>query len=150
MSDKPFCIGKALRETVERGILTGTERETHYQLERETESTLNEFKWLAGGNARDIRLNVPIELFTRQITTPAFPIGVETFGVSNLLTWSACFRAGATVLSGLSRNANLWSSAHCQPRNGCLKSAWSRRPTRFSLATRFHQNGLAACVRARQ
>ena len=79
----------------------------HYQLEREAD--LNEFKWLAGGNARDIRLNAPIELFVRQLTVPAFPIGVETFGVSNLLTWSACARAGAGFLTGLSRNANLWS-----------------------------------------
>ena len=29
--------------------------------------------------------------------------------MSNLLTWSACVRAGAPVLSSLSRNANLWS-----------------------------------------
>jgi hypothetical protein len=45
----------------------------------------------------------------RQITTVAFPIGIETFGVSNLLTWSACLRAGVTGLSGLSRNSTLWS-----------------------------------------
>lgn len=52
---------------------------------------------------------MPIELFTRQLTTAAFPIGVESFGVSNLLTWSGVLRAGATILSGLSRNVNLWS-----------------------------------------
>jgi len=54
-------------------------------LPREAESTLNEFGWLSAGNVRDIPLNVPFELFTRQITTAAFPIGIETFGVSNLL-----------------------------------------------------------------
>lgn len=69
----------------------------------------NEFKWLRGGNARDLTLNAPVELFTRQITTAGFPIGTETFGSSNLLTWSACLRAGATLVTGLSRNATLWS-----------------------------------------
>jgi Phage capsid family len=113
MSDKPFApfsIGKAIREIVEKGILTGNERESHYQLEREAESALKESAWMRGAaGPRDIALNVPVELFTRQITTAAFPIGIETFGVSNLLTWSACLRAGATVLSGLQGNATLWS-----------------------------------------
>src|SRR5215469_6823520 len=102
MSDKFFSIGEAIREIITHGGLTGVERTVHFDLAREAESNLNEFKWLAGGNARDIPLNVPIEFFTRQITTAAFPIGVEAFGASNLLTWSACLRAGATVLSGLS------------------------------------------------
>jgi len=30
---------------------------------------LNEYKWLSAANARDIGLNVPVELFLRQITT---------------------------------------------------------------------------------
>lgn len=51
---------------------------------------MSEAGWLHAGNSRDLRLNLPVELFTRQITTAAFPIGIETFGVSNLLTWSAC------------------------------------------------------------
>lgn len=109
MSDKFFSISKGIREIIERGALTGVEREYHYTLEREAESGLNEFKWLRGGNTRDLTLNVPVEFFTRQITVAGFPIGVETFGASNLLTWSACLRAGATILSGLSRNSTLWS-----------------------------------------
>ena len=52
---------------------------------------------------------MPVELFLRQNTTAAFPIGVETFGVSNLLTWSACARAGAGFLTRLQGNATLWS-----------------------------------------
>jgi hypothetical protein len=32
-----------------------------------------------------------------------------TLGVSNLQTWSACLRAGATILTDLSRNSTLWS-----------------------------------------
>ena len=110
MPDKSFSISKAIREIVERGALTGVEREYHYTLEREAESTLNEFEWLRGGNTRDLTLNVPAEFFVRQIVAGGSPlIGVETFGVSNLLTWSACLRAGATVLTGLSRNSTLWS-----------------------------------------
>jgi hypothetical protein len=108
LDPKPFSIGKAIRQLISRDALTGTERTVHYELAREFEG-MSEFKWLRGGNPRDITLYVPVEFFTRQITTAAFPLGTETFGVSNLLTWSACLRAGATVLSGLSRNANLWS-----------------------------------------
>jgi hypothetical protein len=88
--------------------LTGIERITHFELQREAEA-MPEHAWLHTNNARDTALQVPIELFTRQLTTAAFPIGIETFGVSNLLTWSAVLRAGATILSGLSRNVNLWS-----------------------------------------
>jgi hypothetical protein len=79
-------------------------------LQRETESTLNEFAWLRGGNTRDLTLNAPIELFPRQIVAGGSPlIGVQTFGLSNLLTWSACARAGAGFLTGLSRSSTLWS-----------------------------------------
>jgi hypothetical protein len=68
-----------------------------------------EYKWMHFANARDQALFCPLELFTtRQVTVQNFPIGIETFGVSNLLTWSACLPAGATVLTGLSRNVNLW------------------------------------------
>jgi hypothetical protein len=111
MSDaKLFSLGKGIREVIERGALTGIERTVHFELERENESDLNEFKWLRGGNARDLTLNVPVEFFTRQIVAGGSPlIGVETFGVSNLLTWSACARAGAGFLTGLSRNSTLWS-----------------------------------------
>jgi hypothetical protein len=38
MSDKHYSIGKAIRETLDRGVLTGLERETHYVLKREAES----------------------------------------------------------------------------------------------------------------
>jgi hypothetical protein len=66
-------------------------------------------RWLYTENARDHALFVPVELFTRQISVSGgFPIGTWTEGISNLLTWSACLRAGATVLTGLSRNTNLW------------------------------------------
>jgi hypothetical protein len=82
---------------LERGALTGVERTTHFELQREAESTLNEYAWMRSGNPRDISLNVPLEFFTRTVTTAGFPIGVETFGVSNLLTWSACLRAGRLV-----------------------------------------------------
>jgi hypothetical protein len=109
MSDKLFSLGKGIREIVESGALTGVERTVHFELEREAESSLNDFKWMRGQNARDIGLNVPVELFLRQVTVPGFPIGIETFGVSNLLTWSACARAGAGFLTGLRGNATLWS-----------------------------------------
>jgi hypothetical protein len=118
MSDKLFSLGKAIRETVETGALTGVERTVHFELEREAESSLNDFKWMRGQNARDIGLNVPVELFLRQLTVPGFPIGIETFGVSNLLTWSACARAGAGFLTGLRGNATLCRSANFPFRNG--------------------------------
>jgi Phage capsid family len=110
MSDKLFSIGKAISEIVVRGDLTGVERMVHFELEREAESSLNDYKWMRGANARDIGLNVPIELFTRQLVAGGSPlVGVQTFGVSNLLTWSACLRAGASVLTGLRGNTTLWS-----------------------------------------
>jgi Phage capsid family len=108
-TDRMFSLSKGIREVIEKGELTGTEREAHFALERAAESDGNEFRWLRGGNERDLTLNVPVELFTRQITTAGFPIGIQTAGISNLQTWSACLRAGATVLSGLSRNATVWS-----------------------------------------
>jgi hypothetical protein len=47
---------------------------------------------------------------SRQVSVSGgFPIGLATFGASNLRTWSACARAGATFLTGLSRNCNLWA-----------------------------------------
>jgi hypothetical protein len=109
MTDKPsFSIGKAIRELLDHGNLTGVERATHYASQREFEG-MPEHKWRSSANARDHALYVPVETFlARQLTTSTFPIGIETFGVSNLLTWSACLRAGATVLTGLSRNINLW------------------------------------------
>ena len=107
MPEKTYSLGKAIRELL-NGSLTGYERECHFALRREAEEG-GEHAWLHGGNARDMPLFVPIELFTRQLTTGGFPIGVWGEGISNLLTWSACLRAGATVLTGLSRNANLWS-----------------------------------------
>jgi hypothetical protein len=110
MPDKVFSISKGIREIIEHGGLTGVEREYHYTLEREAESGLNEFAWLRGGNARDLTFNAPVEFFTRQIVAGGSPlVGVESFGVSNLLTWSACARAGAGFLTGLSRNSTLWS-----------------------------------------
>jgi hypothetical protein len=110
MSDKFFSISKAICEIVQTGALTGTERMVHYELEREYESSLNDFKWMRGSNKRDIGLNVPVEYFVRQLVAGGSPlVGVQTFGVSNLLTWSACLRAGATVLIGLRGNATLWS-----------------------------------------
>jgi len=44
MSGKTFSIGKGVREIVETGALTGVERAVHFELQREAESTLNEFK----------------------------------------------------------------------------------------------------------
>jgi Phage capsid family len=110
MSDKLFSIGKAISEVVVRRDLTGVERTTHFELEREAESSLNDFRWMRGSNKRDIGLNVPVELFTRQLVAGSSPlVGVQTFGISNLLTWSACLRAGATILTGLRGNTTLWS-----------------------------------------
>jgi hypothetical protein len=68
-----FSLGKGIREIIEHGGLTGVERETHFTLEREAESSLNDFKWMRGNNARDIGLNVPAELFLRQLTVPMCP-----------------------------------------------------------------------------
>lgn len=85
MSDKPlYSLGKAIREVVESGTLTGPERTAHFELERAAES--GEFGRLRGGNLRDTRLYAPLELFTRQLTVSGFPIGVEVFSASNLLT----------------------------------------------------------------
>ena len=65
---------------------------------------------LAAANGRHLTLlRILDKLTNTKLHGLVGPIGLETFGVSNLLTWSACLRAGATVLSGLSRNANLWS-----------------------------------------
>jgi hypothetical protein len=71
MSDNPFSIGKAIREIVQHGPLTGVERKVHFELQREAESVLSEYKWLSSANARDIGLNVPTELFVTQLTTAA-------------------------------------------------------------------------------
>jgi hypothetical protein len=54
MPDKIFSIGKAIRELVDRGDLTGLEREIHYTLQRDFES-MSECKWLSASNARDQR-----------------------------------------------------------------------------------------------
>lgn len=55
MSDnKLFSLGKGIREIVEHGALTGVERAAHFELERELESSLNDFKRLRGQNARDV------------------------------------------------------------------------------------------------
>jgi hypothetical protein len=89
MPDKPCSIGKAIREIIEHGGLTGIERTVHFELQREAESGQNEFGWMGAESKRDIGLNVPIEYFTRQITTAGFPIGTESFGVSNLQTATA-------------------------------------------------------------
>jgi hypothetical protein len=103
-----YSLSKAVRELLNGGNLTGVERNAHYMLQREAEG-MGEHAWMHTNNARDQALLVPIETFlTRQLTTSGFPIGTETFGVSNLLTWSACARAGATFLPGLSRSVNLW------------------------------------------
>jgi hypothetical protein len=72
-----------------------------------------ESRWLrSAAGARDQSLYVPMDLFaasTRQVTTAGFPIGLETFGASNLRTWSACLRADAGMLTGLQRNCNVWA-----------------------------------------
>jgi hypothetical protein len=56
---------------------------------------------MRGANQRGIGLNVPVELCKRQITATAFPIGIETTGISYLLTWLACLRAVAKLLTEL-------------------------------------------------
>jgi hypothetical protein len=136
-----FSLGKAIREIVEHGALTGTERTVHFELQREAESCLNEFRWMRGANGRDIGLNVPLEYFTRQVTVAGFPIGVETFGISNLLTWSACLRAGATVLTGLSRNSTLWSIGTLPVPEWLPESAWLCHPIRRFPGTPLLPNG---------
>lgn len=109
---KPYSLSKAIGEMLDRGNLTGLERSLHYEFSRELES-MTQIKWMDTANARDQALFVPLDLFTgqtRQLSvTGGFPIGLETAGISNLRTWSACLRAGANILSGLSRNVNLWS-----------------------------------------
>jgi hypothetical protein len=45
-NSKLYSIGKAFAEIVQRGALTGVERETHLALDREAEPDLNEFKWM--------------------------------------------------------------------------------------------------------
>ena len=108
MSDKPFSISRGIASLLNRGMPAGAEAEFHFATMREREKDPS-LAGLALGARPGRSLHIPLSGL-REVTvggTVGATVGRRLERVVDLLEWSACVRAGANILTGLSANVGL-------------------------------------------